>query len=140
MVSATCRPESYGDLGMECPKCGYLMQPFETTCPRCRGVGALSPNAAAQAPERVSSTAKRGKREKKPPSMPMAIALLAVSLVCTVAGIVYYFMLSRPKIVPIGATEAPSYPGWLQWILWAVALVTAYLGLKMVKALQRGPA
>jgi hypothetical protein len=71
--------------------------------------------------------------------MPVAIALLVSSLVCTVGGIVYYYVARQPQIVPVGATAAPSLPGWLQWVLWGVALVAAYVGLKMVKALQKGP-
>lgn len=41
---------------MECPKCGYLMTPFDETCPRCHGEGTQSeatPTPPAVVPARA---------------------------------------------------------------------------------------
>jgi len=36
---------------MECPKCGYVMQPFEESCPRCARLGPPQPAAPAAPPD-----------------------------------------------------------------------------------------
>jgi len=126
---------------MECPKCGYLMQPFDKQCPRCHhdpAVAAAPKAPPPEAQERPSPAGRGGKRNKKPPSMPVAVTLLVCSLVCTVGGIVYFVAKSAHPIPPAGMAPRPPLPAWPQWLLWAAAVGTAYVGLKMVKALQKG--
>jgi hypothetical protein len=69
--------------------------------------------------------------------MPTVIALLVTSIVCTVGGIVYYAARSAHPVPAPGAAPRPDLPAWPQWLLWAAALATAYIGLKMLKALQQ---
>ena len=65
---------------MVCPKCNYLMQPFDSECPRCHGKG-LAPSTPATPPPTVAPqavmppvTAQRAPMQTAPPTPVVAPA------------------------------------------------------------------
>lgn len=128
-------------LATACPKCGYVLQPFDDKCPRCQQAAASS---VGRSESRVLGgedshlpTARRTAPKPTRRSLPTAIALVATSLVCTVGGIVYFVMqASNPPHVE-GQPPRADLPAWPYWVMWAAALATAWFGWKMLKALQK---
>lgn len=97
---------------MECPKCGYVMEPLDTECKRCEGMGVQAQSQQQQSQQghpQVSSAPRRGDRET-------AAVSDTLPWVAAFSPLVYFPLFG--VLLALGLSDAVA--DWVAFGIWVV--------------------
>jgi hypothetical protein len=86
-----------------CDKCGYVLSPFETDCPRCAHYAAEPPTAVSATANRIEPRARDTKKESL-----KAVAMIGKIILATAGLLLVSVVLSLPAIGLL-AVGSPSF-------------------------------